>query len=91
VGISPVSEENAMANIKYEVPRWGFDKVVADAASKRNRELAKIDVKSDDLAKLRTFCTAMYHPMMHPSLFNYANGEYRGTGKEVYPNPGFNN
>jgi predicted alpha-1,2-mannosidase len=91
VGISPVSEENALANIKAEVPHWDFDKVVTDATQKWNTELAKIDVKSDDLAELRTFYTAMYHLMIHPSLFNDANGEYRGTDKEVYPNPGFNN
>lgn len=91
VGISPVSEENALANIKAEVPHWDFDKVVSEATRKWNRELAKIDVKSDDPAELRTFYTAMYHLMIHPSLFNDANGEYRGTDKKVYPNPGFNN
>ncbi len=91
VGISPVSEENALANIKAEVPHWDFEKVAAEATQKWNRELAKIDVKSSDEARLRTFYTAMYHLMIHPSLFNDANGEYRGTDKEVYPNQGFNN
>jgi len=91
VGISPVSEENALANIKAEVPHWDFDKVVSEATRKWNHELAKIDVKSDDPAELRTFYTAVYHLMIHPSLFNDANGEYRGTDKKVYPNPGFNN
>lgn len=91
VGISPVSEENALANIRAEVPHWDFDRVVADANSKWNRELAKIDIKSDDISRLRTFYTAMYHLMIHPSLFNDANGEYRGSDKEVYPYPGFNN
>ena len=91
VGISPVSEENALANIEAEIPHWDFDKVAKQASQKWNRELAKIEVKSDDAAKLRTFYTAMYHVMTHPSLFNDANGEYRGTDKEVYPNPGFNN
>ncbi len=65
--------------------------MVSEATRKWNRELEKIDVKSDDPAELRTFYTAMYHLMIHPSLFNDANGEYRGTDKKVYPNPGFNN
>lgn len=29
--------------------------------------------------------------MIAPSLFNDANGEYRGTDKKVYANPGFKN
>jgi predicted alpha-1,2-mannosidase len=91
VGISPVSEENALANIQAEVPHWDFDRVVKEADAKWNRELAKIEVSSDDSAQLRTFYTAMYHLMIHPSLFNDADGSYRGTDKEVYPNPGFNN
>jgi predicted alpha-1,2-mannosidase len=91
VGISPVSEENAIANIKAEIPHWDFEKVTAEAMQKWNRELAKIDVKSSDEDRLRTFYTAMYHLMIHPSLFNDANGDYRGTDKQVYPNQGFNN
>ncbi len=91
VGISPVSEENALANIKAEVPHWDFEKVAAEATRKWNRELAKIDVKCSDEARLRTFYTAMYHLMIHPSLFNDANGEYRGTDKKVYPPQGFEN
>jgi predicted alpha-1,2-mannosidase len=91
VGVSPVSEENALANLKAEVPHWNFDDVVQQATKKWNSELAKIDVKSDDAAKLRTFYTAMYHLMIHPSLYNDANGDYRGSDKEVYANPGFNN
>jgi predicted alpha-1,2-mannosidase len=91
VGISPVSEENALANIKAEVPHWDFDKVAEEATGKWNRELSKIEVKDSDPARLRTFYTALYHTMIHPSLFNDANGDYRGTDKEVYPAPGFNN
>lgn len=91
VGISPVSEDNALANIETEVPHWDFDKVVKEATRKWNRELAKIDIKTDEPARMRTFYSAMYHLMIHPSLFNDANGEFRGTDKKVYPNPGFNN
>lgn len=91
VGISPVSEENALANIKAEAAHWDFDKVADDANRKWNSELSKIKIATTDKAKLHTFYTAMYHTMIHPSLFNDADGSYRGTDKKVYENQGFNN
>ena len=91
VGISPVSEENALANVEAEIPHWDFDRVVREALEKWNRELSRISVKSTDTAQMRTFYTSMYHLMIAPALFNDANGDYRGTDKKVYPDPGFNN
>lgn len=90
VGLSPVSIENAMANLKAEVPGWDFEKVVTQANAKWNRELGKVAVKAD-ASTGRVFYTALYHTMITPSLFNDANGDYRGTDKKVYKNPGFNN
>jgi predicted alpha-1,2-mannosidase len=91
VGISPVSEENALENIEAEIPDWDFDKVVADARDKWNRELSKISIESNNDSDKRIFYTALYHAYMHPSLFNDHNGEYRGADNEVYTNPGFDN
>lgn len=91
VGISPVSEENALANLRAEVPHNDFDQVLAKADEKWNKQLSVIKINSSDTARLRTFYTSLYHTMIHPSLFNDANGDYRGTDKEVYTNPGFNN
>ncbi len=91
IGISPVSEENALANISAEIPGWSFDNVVAEAKDKWNKELGKIDVKGENESDLRTFYTALYHSFTHPVLFNDHNGDYRGTDKRVYHNPGFVN
>jgi predicted alpha-1,2-mannosidase len=91
VGISPVSEENALANIEAEIPDWDFDKVVADAREKWNAELSRITIETADISDKRIFYTALYHAYMHPSLFNDHNGEYRGADNEVYTNPGFDN
>lgn len=91
VGISPVSSENALANITAEIPGWDFDAVVKTADAKWNKELSKISVETKD-AKIRsTFYTAFYHTMIAPALFNDHNGAYRGTDKVAYPNPGFDN
>ncbi|WP_158797199.1 GH92 family glycosyl hydrolase [Pedobacter sp. L105] len=90
VGISPVSYENALANITAEAPGWSFDEIVAQSTSKWNKELSKIQIKgSDDVKKV--FYTAMYHTMIAPSIYNDANGDYLGTDKKVYHQPGFNN
>jgi len=91
VGISPVSEENALANIEAEIPHWDFDKVVADAREKWNAELSRITIETNDISDKRIFYTALYHAYMHPSLFNDHNGDYRGADNEVYTNPGFDN
>lgn len=90
VGISPVSVENALANIKAEIPQWDFAKVVQNADAKWNKALAKIDIKADADTKT-IFYTSLYHTMFAPSIFNDANGDYRGTDKKVYKNAGFVN
>ena len=61
VGISPVSEDNARANIAAELPSWDFRGTVAKANEAWNNELGKIVITTDDDAARRTFYTAMYH------------------------------
>lgn len=90
VGLSPVSYDNALANIQTEIPGWDFKQVVVVADQKWNRELNKIRIEADAETK-KKFYTAMYHTMFAPSLFNDANGDYRGTDKKVYPKANFNN
>lgn len=90
VGISPVSYENALANITAEIPAWDFYKVVAAATAKWNKELSKIQIEGTNDTK-KVFYTALYHTMIAPSLFNDVNGDYRGTDKKVYHKPGFTN
>ncbi|QHL86821.1 glycoside hydrolase family 92 protein [Nibribacter ruber] len=91
VGISPVSSENALANIRAEVPHWNFDQVVREADQIWNKELQKVEIEALEDAQMRTFYTALYHSMIAPSLFNDHNGDYRGTDKKVYPKANFTN
>ena len=84
VGISPVSEDNARANIATELPSWDFRGTVAKANEAWNKELGKIVITTDDAAARRTFYTAMYHSMFAPSVFNDVNGDYRGADGKVY-------
>ena len=91
VGISPVSEENALANIEAEIPGWDFDKVVASAREQWNTELSRISIESKNDSDKRIFYTSLYHAYMHPSLYNDHNGDYRGADNKVYNSKDFDN
>lgn len=91
VGISPVSSQNALANIMAEAPDWDFDKQVKSAQQKWNNELSKIEIETNSIEQKQIFYTALYHTSIAPVLYNDADGTYRGTDKKVYENPGFTN
>ena len=91
LGISPVSAENAMDNIRQEIPAWDFDETRQRATTRWKEELSKIKVRSSDTATLRNFYSALYHTMMAPALFNDHNGDYRGTDRKAYEKAGFDN
>ena len=91
VGISPVSMENAMDNIGQEIKDWNFENVVDEITGKWNAELSKLQVETTDTVAKRIFYTALYHAFMQPIIFNDCNGEYRGTDKNIYGDPGFTN
>ncbi|HEX3007897.1 MAG TPA: GH92 family glycosyl hydrolase, partial [Bacteroidales bacterium] len=91
VGVSPVSESNALKNIEAEIPGWDFKEVAQSAHDAWNKELGRIAVKGKNEDDLRTFYTAMYHAFTQPVLFNDHNGDYRGADKNVYTSAGFNN
>lgn len=91
VSISPVSAENALANITAELPHWNFQQVVKQADSKWNSELARIQIQTNSLRDKKIFYTALFHTMINPSLFNDHDGAYRGADKKVYTKPAFQN
>ncbi|HKK45283.1 MAG TPA: glycoside hydrolase family 92 protein, partial [Balneolaceae bacterium] len=53
--------------------------------------LNKIEVRSTNTAKLRTFYTALYHTMLAPTLYMDVNGQYRGADGKVHTANGFKN
>jgi predicted alpha-1,2-mannosidase len=91
VGLSPVSSENALANIAAEIPGWDFQKVVKAADLKWEHELEKINIETTDKDQRKIFYTSMYHSMIDPVIFNDHNGDYRGTDQKVYKNASFTN
>ncbi|WP_246029449.1 GH92 family glycosyl hydrolase [Pedobacter nototheniae] len=90
VALSPVSIENAILNLKTELPGWDFKATAKQADAKWEKELQKVRVDASTNSK-KVFYTALYHTMVAPSLFNDVNKDYRGTDKKVYKNASFNN
>ncbi|HCY43756.1 MAG TPA: sugar hydrolase [Prolixibacteraceae bacterium] len=91
VGISPVSADNALANIEAEIPDWNFRKIVKQADAKWNKELSRIEIETKNETDKRIFYTAIFHALIHPSLFNDHNGDYQGTDNKIVTNPAFKN
>ena len=91
IGISPISSENALMNIKSEIPHWDFEEIVKLAEHKWNKELSKISIETSNESDKRIFYTSMFHLMVHPSLFNDCNGDYMGADWKVHRDPGFDN
>ena len=91
VGISPVSAENALINIHSEIPEWNFTDIVNQADEKWNKELSRIEIQTKNEADKRIFYTALFHSVIHPSLFNDNNGDYQGTDNKIYTKPAFKN
>ena len=79
VALSPVSIEGAKANMAAELPGWDFEAVKADARAAWNKELGKVAVSGLDPDTKTVFYTALYHTMIAPSVFNDADGQYRGS------------
>ncbi|HVZ80758.1 MAG TPA: GH92 family glycosyl hydrolase [bacterium] len=91
VGISFVSVENAELNLQTECPGWDFEGVRAQARQKWEKELSEFQITGGTPRQLRIFYTALYHSLIHPSLFSDVNGQYPSMGhKGVKVADGYN-
>ena len=90
VAISPVSEENAIANLDKEVPAFDFDAVRAAAEAQWRQALASMQIDADAPMRKNLY-TALYHSLLAPTVSMDANGEYRGPDNQVHRVPQGNN
>lgn len=88
VALSPVSVEGAKKNLVAELPGWDFNKTVADAEKKWNKELSKIEVTGDE-EKKKIFYTALYHTAVVPCVNMDVDGMYRGRDNNLHKAEGF--
>jgi len=78
IGISYVSVAGALNNLKSEMPDDTFDAYHAQTVAAWNKELGQIEVQSSSELHKRIFYTALYHALLFPSIFDDADGQYRG-------------
>lgn len=84
VAISPVSYEGAEKNMLTEGKSNDFNLIKSQAESLWNKELSKIEVKSNDKDKLTVFYTAMYHLFTQPNIYQDVDGRYRGRDNQIH-------
>ena len=84
VAISPVSEENAIANLEAEAQGW--TSMRARAAARAAWEQRAVGRSPSRAARhmRRSFYTALYHALQAPSLFMDSDGRYRGPDNAVH-------
>lgn len=88
--LSPVSQENALQNMRAEISGWDFEKVKAQAQATWNKELNKIQVTTSNDNKIN-FYTALYHAYINPTTYTDVNGEYKGLDQGIHKADGFTN
>ena len=83
IGISYVSEANALANLNQEIPGWNFDEVRANARNNWTKLLSKVSVEGGTSDQRKIFYTGLYHMLLAPNLFSDDNGDYTGFDWKV--------
>lgn len=75
VGISFVSVANATANMKSEIGARGVEAIRREGRAVWNNALNRVRVSGGAEEDRKVFYTALYHALLHPSVFNDVNGE----------------
>jgi predicted alpha-1,2-mannosidase len=89
--LSAVSTDGAMHNLQEEIPHWDFTKTRNATAMQWDRELSRVHAEflSDDDRVV--FYTALYHSFISPSLYEDADGSYRGLDQNIHRSESFTN
>lgn len=88
--VSPVSQENALKNLRHETQGWDFDAIKSKAQETWNSELSKINIQASESDKTN-FYTAMYHAFINPTTYMDVNGQYKGLDQDIHQASNFTN
>lgn len=89
--LSGVDEEGAHKNLLQEMPdaQWDFAAYRNACEKAWDLELGKIQpVGSLPALELEKFYTALYHCMIHPSIYSDVDGRYRGRDDRIHTTNG---
>ncbi|MBF9068296.1 GH92 family glycosyl hydrolase [Streptacidiphilus fuscans] len=84
VAVSYVDPAGAEANLAAEGQSWNVGQVAARAYDVWSRQLGSITVAGGSQEQRAIFYTALYHSLLHPSVFSDADGRYRGFDDQVH-------
>lgn len=79
IGLSYSSIENAWKNLDAEIPDWDFDNIHQRAFDAWHNVLSVVEVKGGTEEAKEIFYTGLYHMLIHPSVYNDVNGEYKAV------------
>ena len=84
VGISFVSTQDALQNLKSEDPGWSLQRISTQAHHRWNALLGRIAVHGGTAAQQHTFYTALYHSLLFPNVVSDVSGRYEGSDGKVH-------
>lgn len=84
VGLSSVSIDGALKNLKAENPGWNFSAVKEQASKTWNDALSAIQVDGKNEKDKTVFYTALYHSLLAPNVYSDVDNRYRGMDMEVH-------
>jgi predicted alpha-1,2-mannosidase len=84
VKIAPAGTDVAGARRNLaEIPGWDFDAVARAAHDDWDHQLGRIEIAADPIQQ-RVFYTALYHALLHPSVYSDLDGRYRGPDGRIH-------
>lgn len=84
IAVSYVSVDGAQKNMAAEMPGFDFDGTRARAHDRWNDALSRIQVSGGTSDDLRGFYTGLYRSLLHPNLFDDADGRYIGFDGQIH-------
>jgi predicted alpha-1,2-mannosidase len=84
IGISYTSAAGAADNLSKEIPAWDFAAVKTANHQAWNAVLDRISIGGGTHDQQVQFYTALYHALLHPSVFSDDNGQYTGMDGKVH-------
>jgi len=89
IGLSYVSDDDAVLNLNTESPGWDFDDVHQAAIASWNSALGSIQVEGGAADDQTAFYTALYHVLLQPAVASDVNGQFMGFDDQVHTATGY--
>lgn len=90
IGSSFISLDQARENLRREIPRWDFDRVVASTKLQWNEYLNRIKVTGGTKDQQTIFYTAMYHTLVNPRRFDEYGRYYSAFDEKIHKGVSYN-